>query len=150
MFDDIYNASGICCLRLHLLFCVSTEYKLWFIFCRDNVRHKKLMSLRNAPKARFVSNVSLSVDIFQLNAIHMFVRCMLNVEKLMCFWFLEEMITAAVRCDIICINSINTFTQEDYVIIVFCLFVSNFVQKLLNRFAWNFQGRLAMGQWTND
>jgi len=49
------------------------------------MRHKKLMSLRNAPKARFVSNVSLSVDIFQLNAIHMFVCCMLNVEKLMCF-----------------------------------------------------------------
>jgi len=35
-----------------------------------------------------------------------------------------------------------------------CLFVSlsvsNFVQKLLHRFARNFQGRLAMSQWTND
>ena len=29
-----------------------------------------------------------------------------------------------------------------------CLFVSNFVQK--NGFVWNFQGRLAMGQWTTD
>ena len=30
-----------------------------------------------------------------------------------------------------------------------CLFVSNFVQKLVNGFAWNFQGRLAVGHWTN-
>jgi len=31
-----------------------------------------------------------------------------------------------------------------------CLFVSNFAQKLPNGSAWNFQGRLTMGQWTND
>jgi len=31
-----------------------------------------------------------------------------------------------------------------------CVSVSNFAQKLPNRFAWNFQGRLAMGQWTNS
>jgi len=31
-----------------------------------------------------------------------------------------------------------------------CLSVSNFVQKLMKGFAWNFQGRLAMGPWTND
>jgi len=31
-----------------------------------------------------------------------------------------------------------------------CLFVSNFPQKLPNRFAWNFRGRLAMGHWTGD
>jgi len=31
-----------------------------------------------------------------------------------------------------------------------CLSVSNFGQKLPNGFAWDFQGRLAMGQWTND
>jgi len=30
-----------------------------------------------------------------------------------------------------------------------CLSVSNFVQKLPNEFAWSFQGRLAIGQWTN-
>jgi len=30
------------------------------------------------------------------------------------------------------------------------LSVSNFAEKLLNGFAWNFQGRLAIGQWTND
>jgi len=38
-----------------------------------------------------------------------------------------------------------------YVIIVVCLSaVSNFAQKFPNGFAWNFQRRLAMGQWTND
>jgi len=31
-----------------------------------------------------------------------------------------------------------------------CLSVSNFAQKLPSRFAWNFQERLAMGDWTND
>ena len=31
-----------------------------------------------------------------------------------------------------------------------CLIVSNFVQKLPSGFAWNFQGSLVMGQWTND
>jgi len=31
-----------------------------------------------------------------------------------------------------------------------CLSVSTFAQKRPNGFAWNFQGRLAMGQWTND
>jgi len=31
-----------------------------------------------------------------------------------------------------------------------CLSVSNFAQKLTNRFAWNIEGRLAIGQWTND
>jgi len=31
-----------------------------------------------------------------------------------------------------------------------CLTVTNFAQKLPNRFAWNFHGRMAMGQWTND
>jgi len=31
-----------------------------------------------------------------------------------------------------------------------CLSISNFVQKLPNGFAWNFQGRLAMGPWTTD
>jgi len=40
--------------------------------------------------------------------------------------------------------------QEGYVFVNVCLFVSNFVQKLRNRFAWNFQGRLAMHQSTND
>ena len=44
--------------------------------------------------------------------------------------------------------------QGGYVIVIVCLCVclsvSNFVQKLLSGFAWNFQGRLAMGQWTND
>jgi len=34
--------------------------------------------------------------------------------------------------------------------VVVCLFVSNFAQKLPIGFAWNFLGRLAMGQWTND
>jgi len=33
---------------------------------------------------------------------------------------------------------------------VVCLSVSNFAQKLPNGFAWNFQGRPAPGQWTND
>jgi len=28
--------------------------------------------------------------------------------------------------------------------------ISNFAQKLLNGFTWNFQWRLAMGHWTND
>jgi len=43
--------------------------------------------------------------------------------------------------------------QEGYVIVVclsVCLSVSNFAQKLLHGFAWNFQGRLATGHWTND
>jgi len=40
--------------------------------------------------------------------------------------------------------------QGGYVIVVVCLSVSNFAQKVPNGFAWNFQGRLAMGQWTND
>ena len=40
--------------------------------------------------------------------------------------------------------------QGGYVIVVVCLFVSNFAQKLPNGFAWNFQGRLAMSQWTYD
>jgi len=40
--------------------------------------------------------------------------------------------------------------QGGYVFVVVCLSISNFAQKLLNRFAWNFQRRLAMGQWTND
>ena len=31
-----------------------------------------------------------------------------------------------------------------------CLFVSNFAPKHPNGFAWNFQRRLAMGQWTID
>jgi len=39
--------------------------------------------------------------------------------------------------------------QGGYVFVVVCLSVclsvSNFEQKLLNGFAWNFQGRLAMG-----
>jgi len=43
--------------------------------------------------------------------------------------------------------------QGGYVIVAVCLSVclsvSNFAQKLPNGFAWNFQGRLAMGQWTN-
>jgi len=30
------------------------------------------------------------------------------------------------------------------------LFVSNFAQKLPNGFAWNFQGRFAISQGTND
>jgi len=33
---------------------------------------------------------------------------------------------------------------------LFVLSISNFAQKVLNRFAWNFQGRLAMGHWMND
>jgi len=37
-----------------------------------------------------------------------------------------------------------------FVCLSVCLSVSNFVQKLPNGFAWNFKGRLAMGQWTND
>jgi len=36
-----------------------------------------------------------------------------------------------------------------FVCLSVCLPVSNFAQnKLLNGFAWNFQGRLEMGQWT--
>ena len=31
-----------------------------------------------------------------------------------------------------------------------CLCVSNFAQKLVNGFAWNFQGKLAIGQWRDD
>ena len=31
-----------------------------------------------------------------------------------------------------------------------CLSVSNFAQKRLNGFEWNFQGRSAVGQWTNN
>jgi len=37
-----------------------------------------------------------------------------------------------------------------YVCLFVCLSVSNFAQKLPNRFASNFQGRLAMGQSTNN
>jgi len=44
--------------------------------------------------------------------------------------------------------------QGGYVIVVVCLFVClsviNFAQKRPNGFSWNFQGRLAMRQWTND
>jgi len=41
--------------------------------------------------------------------------------------------------------------QVGYVFVVVCLFVSNFAQKKLpNGFAWNSQGRLAMGRRTND
>jgi len=29
-------------------------------------------------------------------------------------------------------------------------FTFNLAQKLPNAFAWNFQGRFAMGQWTSD
>jgi len=36
-----------------------------------------------------------------------------------------------------------------FVCLLVRLSVSNFAQKLPNGFAWNFQGRLAMGQWTN-
>jgi len=53
--------------------------------------------------------------------------------------------------------AVNYLRQGGYVFVVVCLsvylsvylFVSNFAQKLPNRFAWNLQGRLAMGQWTN-
>jgi len=44
----------------------------------------------------------------------------------------------------------NDLCQGGYVFIIVCLFVSNFAQKLPNGFASNFQGRLAMDQWTND
>jgi len=44
--------------------------------------------------------------------------------------------------------------QGGCVIVVVCLFVSltvsNIAQELPNGFAWNFQGRLGMGQWTKD
>jgi len=47
--------------------------------------------------------------------------------------------------------------QGGYVIAIVCLsvclslrlFASNFAQKVLNGFAWNFHGRVATGQWTN-
>jgi len=35
-----------------------------------------------------------------------------------------------------------------FVFLPVCLSVRNFVQNLRNGFAWNFQGRLAIGQWT--
>jgi len=45
---------------------------------------------------------------------------------------------------------IITSAKEDTFSVLFvCLSVSNFARKLPNGFAWNFQGRLAMGQWTN-
>jgi len=37
-----------------------------------------------------------------------------------------------------------------FVCLFVCLFVNDFAQKRLNGFAWNFQGRLATGRWTND
>ena len=40
--------------------------------------------------------------------------------------------------------------QGGYVFIVVCLSVSNSAQKLPNGFAYNFKGRLAMDQRTND
>jgi len=40
--------------------------------------------------------------------------------------------------------------QGGYVVVIVCLSLSNFAQKLPNRFAWNFQGRLPVGQWTTD
>jgi len=47
----------------------------------------------------------------------------------------------------------NYLRQGGYVLAVVCLsvclIVSNFAQKLPNGFAWNFQGRLAMGQRLN-
>jgi len=56
-------------------------------------------------------------------------------------------------------NSLTTcyyLRQGGYVFVVVCLFVclfvNNFAQKLLNGFAWNFQGRLAVGpvnKWLN-
>jgi len=43
----------------------------------------------------------------------------------------------------------NYLRQGDYGFIVVCLSVSNFVQKLPNRFAWHFQRTLAMNKWLN-
>jgi len=42
-----------------------------------------------------------------------------------------------------------TSAKEDMSSSLFVLCVSSFAQKLLSGFAWNFQGRLAMGQWAN-
>jgi len=47
-------------------------------------------------------------------------------------------------------SHINDLREEGCVIVVVCLSVSNFAQKLSNGFAWDFQRMLAMGQWRND
>ena len=61
------------------------------------------------------------------------------------FWVMNrptlQMITSAK--DVIVVVSL-------FVCLSVCLSVSNFAQKLPNGFAWNFQERLAMGQWTHD
>jgi len=61
-----------------------------------------------------------------------------------------------------CSESANTYTVAELLqlvclppprricFVVVCLSVSNFMRKLPNGFAWNFQGRWAVGQWTND
>ena len=43
--------------------------------------------------------------------------------------------------------SLPTSTKLRFLCLFVRLFVSNFEQKLPNGFGWNFQGRLAMGQW---
>jgi len=48
------------------------------------------------------------------------------------------------------ITSANDDMQSSLIVRLSVWRVSNFARKLPNRFAWNFQGRLAIGQWTND
>jgi len=62
--------------------------------------------------------------------------------------------TSPAECRVMWMQQIHHLRQGWYVIVVVCLSVclsvSNFAQKLPNGFAWNFQGRLVMGQWTDD
>jgi len=68
-----------------------------------------------------------------------------------------RMLDFVLNCTPIAISGMSEvyyLCQGGYIMVIVHLFVSlsvsNFAQKLPNGFAWNFQGRLAMGQWTND
>ena len=67
--------------------------------------------------------------------------------------FPKVFVFAVRHFNVFVISSFYYLRQGGYVFVVVCLSVclsvSNFAQKLLNGFAWNFKGRLTMGQRTN-
>jgi len=89
------------------------------------------------------------------NAWHVYNQCFLkyktrNVE-LVNIYYCVSVGTTVLHCLCAQVDTSNCYLcQGGYVIAIVCLSVclsvSNFVQRLLNGFAWNFQRRLAMGQ----
>ena len=72
-------------------------------------------------------------------------KVLLSYSQMKDNWIVAKVLTIQITRPIVVLSRTTSAKNDMFSSMFVCLFVSNFAQKLANGYAWNLQGRLAMG-----